>query len=71
MAYGTSDKYHRIDPSECEKNTKTNKHFGGPWANAVFSNNLYVEPEPELPYTYVGCYRDDGERNLKDYKGDG
>ncbi len=30
-----------------------------------------TEPTEPTEYTYLGCYRDDGARNLKDYKGDG
>jgi hypothetical protein len=43
MSFGDpSDVYFRITDAECDKGQ--GKYFGGPWANAVFSNNLYVVP---------------------------
>jgi len=35
--------------------------MGGPWANAVYTNNFYVE---NTDYTYQGCFRDDGNRDF-------
>ncbi len=49
MSFGSpSDTYPRIEDSACEKDGES-KYFGGAWANAVFSNNRYVEPVVYVP----------------------
>jgi hypothetical protein len=35
--------------------------MGGGWANAVWENKLY---EADPSWTYIGCHRDDGNRDL-------
>ncbi len=73
-AYGTEPQYVDVDKSECvaEGNGQKDAHFyGDGWRNAVFRNNLYTAPEPAPPepkhsYTWVGCYVDDGSRDLKE-----
>ena len=49
MSYGDpADVYMRIEDRECDLNGK-GKYFGGPWANAVFSNNEYKPPVVYVP----------------------
>ena len=59
--YGTAAQYEKIEGSECANNAFEDKLYGGGWANAVFSNRRYVSV-----YHYVGCYRDDGARDLNE-----
>ncbi len=61
MGYGTAAQYEKIEGSECANNAFEDKLYGGGWANAVFSNRRYVSV-----YHYVGCYRDDGARDLNE-----
>jgi hypothetical protein len=49
MSFGDpADVYMRIEDSACEADGGS-KYYGGSWANAVFSNNLYVAPVVYVP----------------------
>ncbi len=49
MSFGDpSDVYMRITDDNCETD-RAGKYFGGGWANAVFTNNLYVPPVVHVP----------------------
>ena len=61
-SYGNPvDTYPRINDDDCGAPNENGNRLGGGWANAVYSNNFYVE---ENDYTYIGCYSDDGNRDF-------
>jgi hypothetical protein len=56
--------YPAIDDELCNVgNTPEGEGMGGPWANAVYNNLGYEE---DSSYEYIGCYKDDGNRDLED-----
>jgi hypothetical protein len=61
-SYGNPiDTYHVRPDEDCGEASPEGNRLGGAWANAVYSNNRYVE---ENDYTYIGCYNDDGNRDF-------
>merc|ERR1712141_490639 len=62
-SYSTKPKYKKMPDIQCRKN-----RMGGGWRNAIFSVNGLHSKAPTkalLPPKYVGCYADDGHRDLK------
>ncbi len=59
-AYGTAAQYKNVPNSECDKGNGV--EFGHGFRNAVFSNDLWREPD----FCWVGCYVDDAERDLQE-----
>jgi hypothetical protein len=61
-SYGNpEDSYHVRPDDDCGEADENGNRQGGGWANAVYSNNRYVE---ENDFTYIGCYNDDGHRDF-------
>jgi len=73
-AYSTEDKYMKVPDDECMTQEPSLKEpcapnsyaCGGDWANAVYEIN-----PPTLPgsQNYIGCFVDDGDRDMGDMRG--
>jgi len=65
-AYATEPRYYEVPDGECGGNCANDDQLcGAGWRNAVYSTGL-PQPVELQPYSYIGCFVDDGSRDLQE-----
>jgi len=65
-AHGTEDQYAQVDDGQCGATCAGDDQLcGAGWRNAVYSTGR-PQPIEFRPYSYVGCFVDDGSRDLQE-----